>query len=68
MFYVQLVFLTLPSNFLQGLKQSDWKEMIEYTYVQDVPKNTNIQKTITKIEHCGARFYHVHDLGGLDPA
>ena len=41
--------------------------MIEYTYVQDVPKNTNIQKTITKIEHCGARFYHVHDLGGLDP-
>ena len=27
-----------------------------------------IEKIITKIEHCGAKFYHVNDLGGLDPA
>ena len=38
--------------------------------VQGVQKKGNKikKKTITKIEHCGAKFYHVHDLGGLDPA
>ena len=34
--------------------------------LQGVPKKGT--KKITKIEHCGAKFYHVHDLGGLDPA
>ena len=26
------------------------------------------EKNVTKIEHCGAKFYHEHDLGGFDPA
>ena len=29
-------------------------------------KCTNRKKIVTKIEHCRAKFYHVHDLGGLD--
>ena len=29
-------------------------------------KKVLVEKIITKIEHCGAQFYHIHDLGGLD--
>ena len=35
-------------------------------HIEGVPKNgTNRKKIITKIEHCGAKFYHVHYLEGL---
>ena len=35
---------------------------------QGVPKMTNRKKILTKIECCGAKFSHKHDLGVLDPA
>ena len=40
-----------------------------FQYIQGVPKNLLIEKKIiSEIEHCGAKFYHVHFLGGLDSA
>jgi len=38
--------------------------------IQGVPKKvTNRRKKIiTKIEHCGVKFYHEYDVGGLDLA
>ena len=36
-------------------------------HLQGVPKKfSNRKKIISNIEHCGAKFYHVHYLGGLE--
>ena len=38
------------------------------SYIQGVPKKVQIEKIITKIVCCGAKFSHQNVLGAFDPA
>ena len=60
MYFVWGLFWREISSYIKHL------ELFRVAYVQGVAKKE--EKVTTKIDCCGAKFYHGKDFGALDPA